>query len=128
VASSDRSTISIGGNVSGSAVAAGRSIKQNVGSGDQAASANLAEAVQALKEAMTGLTGPYAAIANNAVDQAAEESKKEKPDHHFIGAAIDSALAAGKKVGEFGDLVAKISPWVMRLGVLLAPYGFQLGL
>jgi hypothetical protein len=120
-------SISIGGAVSGSAVAAGSGNEQHVASHGPASDPAMVAALEAVREAIARLDRPHAIVARASVDEAIEESKKPEPDHHVIGAALNSALAATKKVADLGDTVAKILPWLTQLGVLLAPYGLHLG-
>jgi len=101
-------SISIGGNVAGSAIVAG--------SGNHVAvtTHGVPEAVltqlQAMRAALDGLTGSGGEAARREADAALAAAARPSPDKHLVGAALGRALEAARTTEEFAEGAVKLAP------------------
>ena len=114
-----RGGISVGGNVSGSALSTGNKNTQTVtyttteGSGQDTAA--VLEALREIRAALDGLSGPYVKPAQANTDTAITEVSGEQVNKDAVGGAIETALEAAKKSADFISVAAKIGPYVKTI-------------
>jgi hypothetical protein len=113
--------VTVGGNVVGSAIAAGDHNVQTVTfSGSDAAEREaVLSALQAIAAALGELKGAAANSAQREAAAAVEAAKKQDPDKSEIGQALDTALGAARKVDEFAAIAGRLLPLVTSVATWL---------
>src|SRR5437588_10939706 len=91
--------ILVSGNVRNSVVntGIGNTIQTNSYPGSREERDNLLEALQQIRAALDGLSGPHAKLAKVNADLAVEEASAGNPDKDAVGGALEAALQADKK-------------------------------
>lgn len=114
-------SISIGGNLEGSAVVSGDnntvSVHFEKAEIPAPASVNIFSEISMLRQLLTNLHIPDKdeQKVKNALDEADLESKEKEPDRDEIGASIDRALKYAKKAEGFTDVITKLKPHVQNI-------------
>lgn len=127
--SQDRS-VSVGGNMIGSAAVTGDSNTVSV-QYQQAAlpppeSVDMAAELRALREALATLQTTDRRKIDNALDEAEDELKKPQPDKNEVGKAVERALDYAKKADGFTEAIAKIQPRVEKAAAWLGENWYKL--
>ena len=127
---SQNRSVSVGGNVTGSAIVAGDS--NTVSMQYQQAtlpppdSVDMAAELKSLRESLATLQTPDRRKINNALDEAEDELKKPQPDKNEVGKAIDRALDYAKKADGFTDAIEKIKPRVEKAAAWLGENWYKI--
>ena len=126
---SGNNSISIGGSVQGSALAAGDRNRQGV---TYTATADEREemisALTEIRKALEGLSGPYAAVAQANVDAALTQASEPEPDKSAVGATLEMALGAAQKAAGFAGTLATLAPTLAKLAPMFTAVGISLGI
>ncbi|WP_414587916.1 CHAT domain-containing protein [Scytonema sp. PCC 10023] len=111
-------SVSIGGNVAGSAIQTGDSNIANIQfqpvSLPAPESVDIRAELNALHEAIALLESPDRRKIENAFADAEEEVNKPKPDKDEVGKALDRALDYAKKAEGFASVVEKLKPHLTK--------------
>ncbi|ARV62733.1 CHAT domain-containing protein [Nostocales cyanobacterium HT-58-2] len=111
-------SVSIGGNVTGSAIQTGDSNVANIQfqpvSLPAPESVDIQAELNALCEALAKLESPDRRKIENAFADAEEEVNKPKPDKDEVGKALDRALDYAKKAEGFASVVEKLKPHLTK--------------
>ena len=101
--------IKVGGNVVGSALAAGnRNVQTVTFSGPDAAEREkVLDALQAIQIALNELKGAPAKSAQREAAAAIDAAKEQAANKDDIGGALETALGAAKKAEEFASITAR---------------------
>lgn len=123
-------SVSIGGNVTGSAIVTGDS--NTVSVHYQQANLPLPNSVdmgaelQALRKALATLQTPDRRKIDNALDEAEEEANKPQPDKDEIGKAMERALSYAQKAEGFSGALETIAPRVEKATAWLGENWYKL--
>jgi hypothetical protein len=117
-------SVKVGGNVSGSAIAAGDYNVQTVtfGGPDAAEREELLAALQLIQAALGELKGASAKSAQREATAAVDAAKKQEVDKDEIGGALETALGAAKKAEEFAAISSKLLPYIQTVAAWLGPH------
>nr|WP_033365768.1 CHAT domain-containing protein [Mastigocladopsis repens] len=111
-------SVSIGGNVTGSAIQTGDRNVANIHfqpvSLPAPESVDIRAELNALHEALAKLESPDRRKIENAFADAQEEVNKPKPDKDEVGKALDRALDYAKKAEGFASVVEKLKPHLIK--------------
>ena len=127
----DRS-ISIGGNLEGSAVVSGdnNTVSVNLEKTEipAPASVNIYSEISMLSQLLKNLQIPEKdkQKVKNALDEAELESKEKEPDRDEIGSSIDRALKFAKRAEGFADAITKLQPHVQNIAGWLGKNWYKL--
>jgi hypothetical protein len=107
-------SISVGGSVTGSALASGKNITATVtfSGSDAEERKRVLEALAAIQAELAVLSGPKALATKTLAGAAVEAAKKESPDKEEIGGLLDTALKTAREGAEFASIAAKLAPYV----------------
>jgi hypothetical protein len=113
--------IKVGGNVVGSAIAAGnRNVQTVTFSGSDAAERKkVLDALQAVQIALNELKGAPAKSAQREVAAAIGAAKEPVVSKDDIGSALETALGAAKKTEEFASIAGKLVPHIQTVAMWL---------
>jgi hypothetical protein len=113
--------IKVGGNVVGSALAAGSSNVQTVtfSGPDAAEREKVFTALQAIQTALGELRGAPAKSAQREAAAAVDAAKAQEADKDEIGSALETALQAAKKAEEFATISSKLLPLIQTVATWL---------
>jgi hypothetical protein len=113
--------IKIGGNVVGSAVAAGSCNIQTVtfSGSDAAERERVLDALQAIQFALNELKGAPAKSAQREAAAAVEAAKEQGANKDDIGSALETALGAAKKADEFVSIAGTLLPHIQTVATWL---------
>ncbi len=100
-------SISIGGNVKGSALVAGYG--HNVTVTTHGAPEAVLMHLQAIRAALDGLTGPGGEAARHDADAALAAAARPSPDKNLIGGALGRALEAARTTEEFAERAVRLA-------------------
>ena len=113
--------IKVGGNVVGSAVAAGdRNVQTVTFSGPDAAEREkVLDALQAIQIALNELKGAPAKSAQREAAAAIDAAKEQTANKDDIGSALETALGAAKKADEFASIAGSLLPHIQTVATWL---------
>lgn len=128
-AAGDRS-VSIGGNVVGSAVVTGdgnvTTVDYRKATLPPAASVDIGAELATLRALLEELTTESRDKIANALSEAAADAAKPQPDRGEIAGALERALRHAGKAADFADKLGKIAPHVARAAAWLGEQGHKL--
>jgi hypothetical protein len=101
-------SISIGGNVAGSAVVTGSGHRVAVTT--EGTPGDVVSCLQEIRAALDGLTGVDAEMARSDADAALAEAILPAPDKHAFGSALARALKAASTTEEFAERTVRLAP------------------
>ncbi len=111
-------SVSIGGNVTGSAIQTGDKNTANINfqpvSLPAPASVNIQAELNALSEIVAKLESSDRRKIDNAFEDAQEELNKPQPDKDEVGQALDRALKYATKAEGFASAIAKLQPHLAK--------------
>jgi hypothetical protein len=109
--------IKVGGNVVGSALAAGNQNVQTVtfSGSDAVEREKVLEALQAIQSALKDLKGAPAKSAQREAAAAVDAAKEATANKADIGSALETALGAAKKAEEFASITSTLLPHVQTV-------------
>lgn len=125
----DRS-VSVGGNVTGSAIQTGdrntASVQFQQAALPTPASVDIQAELSALRDALAKLETLDRRKIDNAFADAEEELKKPKPDKDEVGKALERALDYAKKAEGFSGAIEKLKPHVTKASAWLGQNWYKL--
>lgn len=128
--SSQNRLVSIGGNVTGSAIATGDgntvSVQYQQAALPSPESVDMQAELKALREALANLQTPDRRKIDNALDEAEDELKKPQPNKDEVGKAVDRALDYAKKADGFTEAIEKIKPRVEKAAAWLGENWYKI--
>lgn len=123
-------SISVGGNVMGSAVIAGdanvTTIHYQQAALPSQSSVDIHSELHALREVLTLLETSDRRKIDNAIAEAEEELQKPQPDKDEVGKALDRALGYAQKAQGFAESIDKLRPHVERAAAWLGENWYKL--
>jgi hypothetical protein len=123
----DNRSVSIGGNVTGSAVVTGDgntvSVQFNQANLPAPETVNIQAELQALRDLLAQLDDPIVAGVAQKLEQ---EAAKPEPDKSVIAKTLETGLTYAKDLADFSDTIDKLRPHVEATASWLGQHGHKL--
>jgi len=123
-------SVSVGGNVTGSAIQTGdhniASIQFQPAALSQPETVDMSAILEELQTILMQLDAPDPRKIANAVEDAKEELKKPQPDKDEVGQALDRAITYAQKANGFAEAIAKLRPHVEKAASWLGENWYKL--
>ncbi len=123
----DNRSVSIGGNVTGSAVVTGDgntvSVQFNQANLPAPETVNIQAELQALRDLLAQLDDPIVAGVAQKLEQ---EAAKPEPDKNVIAKTLETGLTYAKDLADFSDTIDKLRPHVEATASWLGQHGHKL--